>query len=197
MLIIKHRVNSVLDLVSTPIDFGVEVDVKEKNGEIVCGHDPIDDEALFVDWVKSYRHKFVAVNIKQEGIESLVISILEDANIRDFFLFDLSFPMLNKLSESGETRLALRISDLEGFEHAQLFVGKVEWIWLDIFKNGDFLPKAESIFEKFKVCAVSPELHVRRDEQKNQEILVNLLKFKGLFDAVCTKIPSKWEAKIE
>jgi hypothetical protein len=197
MLIIKHRVNSVLDLVSTPIEFGVEVDVKEKNGEIVCGHDPFDNEALFVDWVKSYRHKFVAVNIKQEGIESLVISILEESNIRDFFLFDLSFPMLIKLSESGETRLALRVSDLEGFEHAQLFVGKVGWIWLDIFKNGDFLSKTESIFEKFKVCAVSPELHARRDKQKNHKILVDLLGFEGLFDAVCTKIPSNWEAKIE
>ena len=197
MLIIKHRINSVKDLVSTPIHFGVEVDVKEKNGEIVCGHDPIDEESLFIDWVKNYKHKFVAVNIKQEGIEPLVISILENANIRDFFLFDLSFPMLMKLSESGEKRLALRVSDLEGFEHAEFFIGKVDWIWLDIFKNVNFLSKAESILEEFKVCGVSPELHTRRDEQNNHKILVDLLGFKGLFNAVCTKTPDKWEESFE
>jgi hypothetical protein len=194
MLIINHRVNTLAKLATTPVSFGVEVDVKEKSGKIFTGHDPEDQDVLFDEWAEAFNHKIAAVNIKQEGIESEVIGILERNKVENFFLFDLSFPMLKKLSDQGESRLAVRVSDLEGFEHAAHFDGKVKWIWLDVFNNTEFLQNSAKTLSNFKICAVSPELHTERSRRDMDTIMGGLVLNLGLISAICTKEPQQWSA---
>jgi hypothetical protein len=195
MLIINHRVNTLEKLKSTPISYGVEVDIKEKDGRLYTGHDPYDKDAGFEEWASLYRHRFAAINIKQEGIEAEVLEILKKNNIVDFFLFDLSFPMLKKLSDRGENRLAIRVSDLEGFAHVMHFQGKVNWVWLDAFSNLMFLEEALTALSKFKICAVSPELHVERSAEDVNRINNQLILKKGNMNAICTKLPQFWSSE--
>jgi len=192
MRILIHRVNSIAELMQTSSKFGVEVDVYEHDGQIYTGHDPRSEICQFKSWVKEFEHDFLAVNIKQEGIEMEVLEILEAAGIRNFFLFDLSFPMLYKLSQLGESRLAVRVSDIEGAQALSYFQNKIDWVWLDAFVDVGFIPSILDSLSWFKVCAVSPELHSQREFELSAKMLPELLALKSEFSAVCTKKPEMW-----
>ena len=121
MLIIKHRVNTILELDQTPVEFGVELDVHYDSGNIFVGHEPNDREIKFSNYLSRYRHSILAVNIKQEGIEKEVIDILEHYQIKNYFLFDLSFPSLVNQVQNGQSNIALRISDYEEVRRVSYF----------------------------------------------------------------------------
>jgi hypothetical protein len=193
MLVIQHRVNSIEQLKLIPANRGIEVDVHMEGNDLVTGHDPGESLAIFEEWLKSYRHSLLAINIKQEGIESKIIKLLSDRNISDFFLFDLSFPMLYKTQLLGESRLAIRVSDLEPFQSVHHFRGRVEWIWLDGFLDLKFLKQAKFSFNGFKVCFVSPELHQAREKQQVEDMLKDFRRSSIIVDAICTKNPEQWE----
>jgi hypothetical protein len=192
MKILIHRVNSIAELIQTSSKFGVEVDVYEHDGQIYTGHDPRSEICQFKSWVQDFKHDFLAVNIKQEGIELEVIEILESAGITNFFLFDLSFPMLYKLSQLGESRLAVRVSDIEGVQALSYFKDRIDWVWLDAFADVSFIPSILDSLSGFKVCVVSPELHSRRESELSAKLLMEILSFKSEFSAVCTKKPEMW-----
>lgn len=193
MKILIHRINSVVELNQTPTKFGIEVDVFQHDGAIYTGHDPGHEICAFENWVKHFKHDFLAVNIKQEGIEKEVIRILDEAGIANFFLFDLSFPMLYKLSMSGESRIAIRTSDIEGSNSLSVFRNKIDWVWLDAFESLKFIPGILEILSDYKVCVVSPELHLSRAIEVSNQLLSDLQSFISHFDAVCTKYPEEWE----
>jgi hypothetical protein len=195
-MIIKHRVNDIAALQETENRFGVEVDIQFLNGALVTGHDPGNAESYFTEWLTHYSHAFLALNIKQEGIESAVISACEKQGINDFFLFDLSFPALFNLQKRGERRIALRVSDMEAYQTINFFEGKVDWVWLDAFQSYSFIDEALPNLKNFKVCLVSPELHLHRDNSIVDAMRNEILKFDIEFSAICTKVPSQWEIKL-
>ena len=194
MLIIKHRVNSLESLVSLSSDFGVEVDLHFNDSSICVGHDPFDLDTTFDDYLDNFHHRFLAVNIKEEGIESMVFDSLKKHRIDQFFLFDLSFPSLMRIVRTGERRMALRMSDFERIENVAHFQDKVDWIWLDTFQTTNHLSDSFfNILANFQICVVSPELHVDRDEVHSIKIRDALLQFKDSFQAVCTKNEQLWQ----
>jgi len=195
-MIIKHRINDIAALKRTETRFGVEVDIQFLNGTLVTGHDPGNAECVFSEWLSHYSHAFLALNIKQEGIENAVISACEKQGITDFFLFDLSFPALYNLQKRGERRVALRVSDMEAFQTLDLFEGKVDWVWLDAFQSYSFINEALPSLNNFKVCLVSPELHSHRNSLMIDELWGEILKFDIEYSAVCTKVPSQWENRL-
>ena len=68
----------------------------------------------FLDnWIRKYNHKFLIINIKEEGLEKYIIKILKNKKIKDFFFLDQSFPFLIKTLNSNETRCAIRFSEYE------------------------------------------------------------------------------------
>jgi hypothetical protein len=192
-MIISHRINTVAALESTPLKYGVEVDIQMVNGRLVTGHDPGLVEEEFDDWLSTFDHALLAANIKQEGIEQAVISACEDRGVRDFFLFDLSFPKLFQVQNRGESRIAVRVSDMEGFSNLHKFVDKVDWVWLDAFEDYAFIHDALPVLKKFRVCLVSPELHVSRELSINLRLKSQLMNLGVQFEAICTKEPSLWE----
>lgn len=195
-MLIKHRVNSIPALKNTEVRFGVEVDIQFLNGALVTGHDPGNAECYFTEWLTHYSHAFLALNIKQEGIENTVISACEKQGITNFFLFDLSFPALFNLQKRGENRVALRVSDMEAYQTISLFEGKVDWVWLDAFQSYSFINEALPHLKKFKLCLVSPELHLHRNDSIVNTMRNEILQFGIEFDAICTKVPSQWEMKL-
>lgn len=197
MQIIKHRINSKIGLGETNRSFGIEMDVRSREDQIIVSHDPFNSEAeLFEDWISEYRHGTLVVNVKEEGIEQRVCNTLKEFGVIDFFLLDQSFPFMMKTLFSGESRTAARLSEVEAIETV-LKLKEVlgifpDWVWIDCF-SGDWkhLEKIASVKALgIKTCLVSPELQGRNIEGELNQILA-LVDLVDL-DAVCTKNPDFW-----
>lgn len=195
MKLIKHRRNTIGELVATPEKYGVEVDIRSYGEKLVIHHDPFIEGESFDAWISAYQHDTLILNVKEEGLESRLISLMKKYEIDDYFFLDQSFPFLVKWAKAGEHRCAVRVSEFESIDTALSLAGIVDWIWVDCFtrfplshEDGQRLKKAG-----FKLCLVSPELQ-GRDAEAEIPQLIRLLGDLGIqADAVCTKRPDLWE----
>ena len=55
MLYIAHRINTIEELKTIPITFGVEIDLRDKDGTLILQHDPFKDCENFTDWCQEYK----------------------------------------------------------------------------------------------------------------------------------------------
>ena len=63
MLYIAHRINTIEELNSIPLEWGVEIDLRDFNDDIVLQHDPyISNTIKFEDWLndKKIRDEFMS-----------------------------------------------------------------------------------------------------------------------------------------
>ncbi|MEL0097902.1 MAG: hypothetical protein VW875_18855, partial [Planctomycetaceae bacterium] len=107
-IIIRHRCNDLAALRDTPSELGVEIDLRTDGKNLILAHDPLMPGTLFVDWVKEYDHRFIILNVKEEGLESVIKPILDIHSISEYFYLDQTFPFLLKSANSGERRCAVR-----------------------------------------------------------------------------------------
>jgi len=195
MKLISHRRNTLLELLATESKYGIEVDVRSEGDRLIIHHDPCVAGEFFDEWINAYRHGTLILNVKEEGLESRLIALMQSKGITDYFFLDQSFPFLVKWSKAGEHRCAVRVSEFESLETALTLAGKVDWVWVDCFTH---FPLSEEDARRlknagFKLCLVSPELQGR---DANVEIpqLASLLKDRNIVaDAICTKRPDLWE----
>ena len=189
MEFISHRVNTVNDLKNTPVEFGVELDLRDNiDGSIYINHDPFVLGESFEDYLREYHHGTMILNIKSERIEYKVLDLLKKYNIEKYFFLDSSFPMIKALTDQGELNIALRYSEFEGIDTIRLMSGRAKWVWVDCFNS---FPLEEDIYLKlknmgYKLCFVSPEL--QGQPEKIEEYAVNIKKRNINFDAIFTKI---------
>ena len=195
MKLISHRRNTIAELRATDIKYGVEVDIRCEGEKLIMHHDPFVPGESFDEWVAAYRHGTLILNVKEEGLEARLISLMTSKGINDYFFLDQSIPFLVKWSKVGEHRCAVRVSEFESIETALTFAGKVDWVWVDCFtqfplSGGD----AQRLKNAgFKLCLVSPELQ-GRDAKTEIPALASLLRERNIeSDAVCTKRPDIWE----
>jgi len=195
MKLISHRRNTIHELNTTPKNYGVEVDIRSRGEQLIINHDPFVDGESFEDWISEYQHGTLILNIKEEGLEGRLISLMEAHGIEDYFFLDQSFPFLVKWAKAGEHRCAIRVSEFEAIETALTLAGKVDWVWVDCF---NYFPLSHEDAQRlknagFKLCLVSPELQ-GRDAETEIPQLIQLLGERGIkADAVCTKRPDLWE----
>lgn len=193
MIIISHRKNSIKELQDTPTSHGVEIDLRSKGNNIILSHDPFKDGFLFDDWLNYYNHRFLILNVKDDGMEEKIISLLKKNGISNYFFLDQSMPSIIRSLKLGINDIALRISEYESVNDALLFKDQCKWIWLDSFNNYylSFSDFKKLKFYKFKLCLVSPELQGGSidDILKTKEFYNNK---KINFDAVCTKKGNLW-----
>ena len=199
MMFISHRRNTIELLKSTPTEYGIEVDIRSNNGELIIHHDPFAQGELFEHWLTHYQHKTLILNIKEEGLEEKIIDLMKKYRINDYFFLDQSFPFLIRWSKLGEHRCAVRVSEFESVETALTLAGKVDWVWVDCFTT---FPLSQENAQRlhsagFKLCLVSPELHGRSGEIEIPE-LSELIKARNIYpDAICTKLPELWKNCLE
>tara|TARA_A100001388_G_C28771494_1_gene504169 strand:+ start:406 stop:996 length:591 start_codon:yes stop_codon:yes gene_type:complete len=192
--IIAHRINTIDQLKNLNTKFGVEVDIRTNKNELVIGHDPFSDYISFNDWLMEYKHRTLILNVKEDGLEEILLLKMEHHNIKNFFLLDQGFPYLIKTLNSGEKRCSVRFSDYESINTVISLKGKVDWVWIDFFKKFPLNSKTYEILKNnnFKLCIVSPELQGHADS-----VCINLrnyiIKNKIAIDAVCTKKLKFWE----
>ncbi len=190
MLIIDHRVNTLEQLAQVPADRGVEIDVRDYDGDLVLAHDPLQGGVRLADFLHGYGHAMVIFNVKCDGLEDRILEFAGRYRIEDYFFLDVANPTLVGLARRGERGVAVRYSEFEPIEFALAFAGRLEWVWVDCFTH---LPlDGEShrrLREHFKICLVSPELqgHPRATIGAYRRQLDGLP-----IDAVCTDFPADW-----
>jgi hypothetical protein len=187
MHFIAHRVNTIKDLLNTPVEYGVEVDLRDFSEKIILQHDPFKDGESFEEYLNNYNHGTMILNIKSEGIETRVLKLIKQYNIKNYFFLDCSFPMINLLISKGEKNIALRFSEFEGMDTICHMSQKVDWIWVDCFSKLPITPENYKTIKNlnYKLCLVSPEL---QNQDLKLELYKNYLQKKNIiFDAICTK----------
>lgn len=187
MKIVNHRINTIEELKSIPLENGIEIDVRDYGSELVLAHDPFTGGELFEEFIKHYQHSILIINSKSEGVEFLIIEILKKYKIENYFFLDCSFAVINKFISIGETRFAVRFSEIESLETAINLKLKANWVWVDCFSSNPLNKQNFKAFKdaNFKICFVSPDLVGRASDIpeysnyfKENEIIL---------DAVCVK----------
>jgi len=193
MLIVHHRINTAALLADVPRTHGVEVDLRCDAGELVLRHDAVGGGERFVDWLAGYGHALLIANVKEEGLEALVLHALNGAGVQDFFFLDQSVPFLVRTVLGGEKRCAVRVSEYESTQLATKLAGKARWVWLDCFRRGGAISAVDAGLLKafgYRICVVSPELH---DPLRAEEVADHRRWARSIgAHAVCTKLPAEW-----
>ena len=196
MIFVKHRQNKIEDIDVLEDYFGIEVDLHSYGKNLVLHHDPFIKGPLFEELLKNYCHRFLIINIKEEGIENKVIKLLRKYKVKNYFLLDVTIPIIVKLNKINFYKLSLRVSKYENFLNILNFSKKNRWIWIDTFENK--MPINISQLKilkknKYNLCFVSPELVSGNKADidifyKNNSLLIKKM------DMVCTKFPDFWKS---
>lgn len=203
MLFIAHRINTIQELKTIPTSVGVEVDIRNKGTQLVLAHDPYplspESKDAYIEedfdaYLSHFKHAFIILNVKTEGIENQILSLLKKYNITQYFFLDCSFPMIYKLSHKlNEDKIAMRVSQFESIETVKNMIGKVKWLWIDCFSEFPLDPSSYQFLKNyFKLCYVSPELQQQPEKVFEMIDLVNETEM--IPDMVCSKIANwgKW-----
>ena len=200
MIIIKHRVNNVEDLMDLSEEYGVEIDLRSQKDELILQHDPFKPGVLFRDWLKHFNHNTLIINQKEEGLESKIAELLYKYKIENFFFLDQSIPFLIKNSTLLHQKSAARFSEYESVETVLMLLNHIKWVWLDCFTSIAFSSaEIQSLKSKgVKLCLVSPELQGRDAETEIMQLHESIdnpfgKNFQNL-DAVCTKEIELWKS---
>lgn len=196
MKLIFHRRNTIQELIETPTNYGVEVDIRSRGEALIIHHCPFEIGESFEAWLEVYQHGTLILNVKEEGLEERLIALMQSKGVRDYFFLDQSFPFLIKWTNHGEHRCAVRVSEFESVKTALSLAGKATWIWVDCFTQFPLTHEESQQLKHagFKLCLVSPELQGRDAKVEIRSLRKILTQRDILPDAVCTKRPDLWEA---
>jgi hypothetical protein len=201
MQFIAHRRNSAAELAQTPKEYGAEIDLRSIGARLVLQHDPYVDGEEFETWLRGFGHGTLILNVKEEGLEGRLLSLMSQHRIDDFFLLDQSFPFLIKTARGGERRCAVRVSEYESMHTVMSLAGLVDWVWIDSFQR--FPLTRSELLELhqagFRTCLVSPELQGRREPQEIAALARQFEAWGVEPTAVCSKlefIPA-WKGALE
>lgn len=200
MIIIKHRVNNVEDLIDLSEEYGVEIDLRSKKDELILQHDPFKPGIPFKDWLKHVNHNALIINQKEEGLEPKIAELLSKHKIRNFFFLDQSIPFLIKHSILLHQKSAARFSEYESIETVSLLLKHIQWVWIDCFASIAYSSSQIQYLKRkgVKLCLVSPELQGRDPEteiiQLHESVDNPFGKNFQHLDAVCTKKMELWKS---
>ncbi len=147
---------------SFSMGFGTELDLRDYFGRLVVSHDIPDSQSIdFKDFLEMYSeydpNLYLAINIKSDGLQGLLLNLLSEYKIENYFVFDMSVPDTLKY-----LNLQMKIFTRESeFETIPLFYEQVDGVWMDEYRTPWITPKRiqRHLDKGKKVCIVSPELH--------------------------------------
>ena len=76
MNLIAHRKNTIADLRATNRRYGLEVDIRSHGQSLIIHHDPFILGESFEEWLHAYEHGTLILNVKEEGLESRLITLM-------------------------------------------------------------------------------------------------------------------------
>lgn len=195
MIIINHRCNSIRELSATPTRYGLEIDLRSLNGQIVLSHEPYVPGETFQDWLRGYNHGLIVLNVKEDGLEEEILRLLTSRGVAEYFFIEQSFASMLRTIRSGERRCAVRFSEYESIHTALAMAPLLDWVWVDAFSKvplglGEW---SELKARGLKVALVSPELIHASRRPDIQALKMKFQKDGIVLDAVCTDFPQEWE----
>ena len=163
------------------------------NGEIVVSHDiPVGGTTTLKQLLEIHRDTdaslTLALNIKSDGLQRLLVDLLAEFSVQNYFLFDMSLPDTINYYEAG-LHFYTRLSE---YESPPLLYDHAEGVWVDAF-NSDWWDEEvlQSHLDKDKsICLVSPELH-QRDHTAAWERLARMNSSLREELLLCTDYPEK------
>jgi len=153
---------------SFDLGFGTETDIRDFCGELVISHDPPQEIGLsartFFELYRKYNSNLpLALNIKADGLQDVLASLLKKIEIDNYFVFDMAIPDALIYMQKG-LKVFTRQSE---YEKEPAFYESADGVWIDCFYSEwvtvDVIDK--HLKNGKKVCLVSPELHKRQYEQ--------------------------------
>lgn len=171
MLILSHRGYWKRDEEkNTPIafrrsfsfGFGTELDVRDYCGRLVISHDIPDSVSMeFRSLLEVYcefnKGLFLAINIKADGLQKLLLDLLNEYQIENYFVFDMAVP-----DALAYLNLQMKAFTRESeFETDPSFYEQADGVWMDEFRTRWITPQRikHHLDNGKKICIVSPELH--------------------------------------
>lgn len=145
-------------------NFSLEFDIRDSNSKLVISHNITNKrspllEKFFEIYQRHNNNPMLAINIKSDGISSALLKSLKKYNIKNYNVFDMSFPEQVIYSKKKINFLS-RVSDLETIP---LLIEKSQGLWIDNFKNEklNYALLNNCMKRNKKLCFISPELHKR------------------------------------
>jgi len=170
-------------------NIGIETDVRDFGGQLVISHDPpLKSNLLLLDdllrmYVSSETKPTLALNIKSDGIQRLLLDSILAFSVDNYFVFDMSLP-----DTLGYVKLHLPIAvRLSEYEVENKLIDDAAWVWLDCFEGNWFSEDyvVQLLSRGKRVAVVSPELH-GRDPRSAWEIMRRLGPYPDLY--LCTDL---------
>lgn len=128
------------------------------------------------------------LNVKEDGLEDLILETLNKYNVSKYFFLDQPFPTIKKTIKNGCNNIALRFSEYESVNFLENMSGMCKWVWVDSFEKYSHDITIIKRIQKmgYKLCFVSPELQGRYDSKERAEVLEACKTLEA--DAICTKL---------
>ena len=201
MIILSHRgywqkniqKNNISSLIrSFNYNFGVELDIRDYNSNLVISHDLPSSKnpplKLFLEKInKKNKNLFLAINIKSDGLQKKLKELLQKYKICNYFVFDMSIPdCIQYIRE--DINYFVRQSE---YEKDLIFYNKAKGVWLDQF-NKNWINEKIILYHhnnKKMICIVSPELHSRKYKNEWSKYKKIEKKFPNLQLMLCTDLP--------
>ncbi len=133
---------------SFALGFGTETDVRDANGRLVISHDPpaLGANPLPFDaFCRLYKDHGgdalpLALNVKSDGLQTLLKAALEMHEITNYFVFDMSVPDGLECLRHGLPVFTRRSE----YETQPSFYEKAAGVWMDCFHEPDWRTAART-----------------------------------------------------
>ena len=156
MELVIHRVNLIKELKKIPKQYGCEIDIRTDGSKLILNHDPFKKGDNFLDYLDEYKNGTLVLNIKESGIEDIVLEEVRKREILNYFLLDVEFPYLFEANLKGEKNIALRFSEKEPLENINMFKNKFDYVWIDTITKIPVNNQNKLILSSYKSCLVCP-----------------------------------------
>jgi len=176
---------------SFELGYGVETDFRDCCGEMVISHDiPINkaDEAEFVIKMASIYKAPLAINVKSDGLKTLMKCLTDKYQNPEHFTFDMSVPQMVEYRNEG----ILFFTRQSEYEKDPVLYDDAAGVWIDAFEDDTWITAQlleEHMKRGKKVCIVSPELH--KKEHKRLWTLLKQCDSLGNSLMLCTDFPDE------
>jgi hypothetical protein len=190
---IAHRRNTRQELIDTPYELGVEIDIRSHGQDLALHHDPCMGGENFEDWLDAFQHQILILHTKEEGLEDRLLAMMAERGIENFFFLDQSLPSLIRTAKTGEKRCAVKTSEFESIDTAMTLRGQIEWLWVDGLSQFPLGAEQAQQWQNagFKLCLASPEL-LGGDRSEIAQLRQRLASKNIQAEAVCSKRLELW-----
>ncbi len=146
------------------LGFGTETDLRDRDEQIVISHDMANSRCISLEELLSMHQSInpllpLALNIKSDGLQLQLKTIIEKFALQNYFVFDMSIPdTIGYISRN--IKFFSRQSE---YEPLPVFYEQCTGIWLDAFKSVWYSTDVieRHVKNKKQVAIVSPDLHKR------------------------------------